>query len=134
MDHMKLGDPYRLSCGHMGRIVWMSKDKETFAVKAPTGAGSCCNTKGNPPIFLIRTRHRNPQPRFNTSHLSTLVSRFLRTLEAMKAWNQPDSLKGEAELKHHLCNIIEYTFYYHKQQITEQEVEQLVDLLEKGGK
>ena len=69
-----------------------------------------------------------------TSHLTTLVSRFLRTLENVKSWNQLDSLKGEAELRHHLSNIIEYTFYFHKQKITEQEVEKLVHLLEKGGR
>ena len=68
-----------------------------------------------------------------TSHLTTLVSRFLRTLENVKSWNHLDGLKGEAELKHHLCNVIEYTFYFHKQQITEHEVEKLVYLLEKGG-
>jgi len=69
-----------------------------------------------------------------TSHLTTLVSRFLRALENVKSWNQLNSLKGEAELKRHLCNIIEYTFYFHKQQITEQEVARLVYLLENGGK
>ena len=69
-----------------------------------------------------------------TSHLTTLVTRFLRALENVKRWNQLDSLTGEAELQRHLCNIIEYTFYFHRQQITEQEVEQLVDLLENGGK
>ena len=131
---MKLGDAYRLRCGHTGRIVWISEDEGTCAVKTPTGAGSCCNTKGNPTIFLIPTPHRTPQPHINTSHLSTLVRRFLRTLDAMKTWNQLNALEGEAELKHHLCNIIEYTFYYHKRQITEQEVEQLVNLLEKRGK
>ena len=131
---MKLGDPYRLRCGHMGRIIWISEDEETCAVKASTGAGSCCNTKGNPTIFLIPTPHSNLQPQVSTSHLSTLVRRFLRTLDAMKAWNQLDRLKGDAELKHHLCNIIEYTFHFHKQQITEEEVEQLIDLLEKRGK
>ena len=67
-----------------------------------------------------------------TSHLTTIVSRFLRTLQNMKSWNQLESLKGEAELRHHLCNIIEYTFYFHKQQVTEQEVEKLIHLLENG--
>lgn len=69
-----------------------------------------------------------------TSHLTTLVTRFLKTLENVKSWNQLDSLRGEAELKRHLCNIIEYTYYFHRQQITEQEVAQLVYLLERGGK
>jgi len=66
-----------------------------------------------------------------TSHLTTLVNRFLRTLENVKSWNQLDSLKGEARLRHHLSNIIEYTFHFHRQQITEQEVEKLIYLLEK---
>jgi len=135
---MKIGDPYRLSCGHNGRIVWISKDKETFAVKARVGAGLCCNRKSqnrtwNPTVFLIRTSDKNPQTQPNTSHLTTLVSRFLKTLQNMKFWNQLDSLKGEAKLRHHLCNIIEYTFYFHRQQITEQEVEKLIQLLEEGG-
>jgi hypothetical protein len=134
MDQMKLGDPYRLGCGHTGRIIWVSKDKETFAVRAPIGMGSCCNTKGNPTIFPIPTSHGNTHTVFKPSHLSLLVGRFLRTLEDMKAWNQLKALKGAAQLKHYVSSIIEYTFYFHKQQITEQEVEQLVDLLEKGGK
>lgn len=70
----------------------------------------------------------------NVSHLTTLVHRFLQTPANMRPWNPLDSLIGAAELKHHLCNIIEYTFYFHKQQVTGQEVEQLVDLLEKGEK
>lgn len=82
----------------------------------------------------MRRPHRNKEAQVTTSHLTTLVHRFLQTLAKMKSWNQLSSLKGEAELKHHLCNIIEYTFHFHKQQITEQEMEQLVDLLEKGGK
>jgi hypothetical protein len=61
------------------------------------------------------------------------VTRFLRALESVKRWNQLDSLVGEAELKRHLCNIIEYTFYFHRQQITEQELEHVVYLLENGG-
>ena len=136
---MRLGDPYRLSCGHYGRIVWISKDKDFFAVKARVGAGSCCNRKiqngrWKQTVFLIKTCNKNPQPHNNTSHLTTLVSRFLRTLQNMKPWNQLDSLKGEAKLRHHVCNIIEYTFHFHKQQVAEQEVEKLMQLLEEGGK
>jgi hypothetical protein len=135
---MKLGDPYRLSCGHDGRIVWISKDKDFFAVKARVGAGSCCNRKiqngrWKPTVFLIKASDENPQPHTDTSHLTTLVSRFLRTLENVKSWNQLDSLKGEAKLRHHVCNIIEYTFHFHRQQVTEQEVEKLMQLLEEGG-
>ncbi|MFQ5836566.1 MAG: hypothetical protein ACE5HG_01810 [Candidatus Bathyarchaeia archaeon] len=135
---MKLGDPYTLSCGHKGKIVWISKDEENFAVKARTGAGSCCNRKSqngtwNPTVFLIKKSDKNPHTYANTSHLTTLVSRFLKTLQNMKFWNQLDTLKGEAKLRHHLSNIMEYTFYFHKQQITEQEVEKLIHLLEKKG-
>ena len=79
---------------------------------------------------MMATKQEN---RPMTSHLTMFVTRFLRALENMKSWNQLDSLKGAAELKRDLCNIIEYTFYFHKQQITEQEVEQLVYLLESGG-
>lgn len=77
----------------------------------------------------MSSQHKRREAQTTTSHLTTLVHRFLQTLADMKSWNQTRSLKGEAELKHHLSNIIEYTFHYHKQQITEQEVEQLVDLL-----
>ena len=125
-------------CGHDGRIVWISKDKDSFAVKARVGAGSCCNRKiqngrWKPTVFLIKTSEENPQPHSDTSHLTTLVIRFLRTLENVKSWNQLDCLKGEAKLRHHLCNIIEYTFHFHRQQVTEQEVEKLMQLLEEGG-
>jgi len=134
----ELGDPYRLSCRHMGKIVWISKNKEVFAVKARTRASSCCNKKRrdgtwNPTVFLIKTSDKNSQTHTYTSHLTTLVSRFLKTLEYVKSWNQLDTLKGEAELKRHVCNIIEYTFYFHKQQVTEHEVEKLIQLLERRG-
>jgi hypothetical protein len=68
-----------------------------------------------------------------TSHLTTLVNRFLTTLENVKHWNQLNNIVGEARLRHHLSNIIEYTFYYHKKLVTEQEVETLVQFLEEGG-
>lgn len=135
---MRLGDPYRLSCGHVGKIVWISKNGETFAVKARTGAGSCCNRKRrnrtwNPTVFLIKTSDKNSLTHANTSHLTTLVSRFLKTLQNMKSWNQLDTLKGEVKLRHHLSNIMEYTFHFHKQHVTEQEVEKLIHILEKEG-
>lgn len=132
----KLGNPYRLSCRHMGKIVWISKNQEVLAVKSCTRASSCCNKKRrdgtwNPTVFLIKTSDKNSQTQTHTSHLTTLVSRFLKTLEYVKSWNQLDTLKGEAELKRHVCNIIEYTFYFHKQQVTEHEVEKLIQLLER---
>lgn len=88
------------------------------------------------------------------SHLTTLVNRFLATLENMRRWNyglqrisENTPLEGEKELKHHLANIIEYVFYVDKVQtdlmrpnqfrydrsrldITFKEVERLVNLLE----
>lgn len=79
-------------------------------------------------------QHQSQEVRAVTSHLTTLVHRFLQILQSIRTWNQLDSLKGEAEVRHQLSNIIEYTFYFHKQQITEQEVEQLIQLLEKGEK
>lgn len=78
--------------------------------------------------------HKSREVAAVTSHLTTLVHRFLQTLQNIRTWNQLDSLKGEAELRRQLSNIVEYTFYFHKQQITEQEVEQLIQLLEKGEK
>jgi hypothetical protein len=51
----------------------------------------------------------------------------------MKDWNHIDNLAGENKLKHYLSNIIEYTSYYHKNRVTPQEVETLVQILEKGG-
>jgi hypothetical protein len=68
-----------------------------------------------------------------TSHLTTLVNRFLTTLENVKHWNQLNNIVGKARLRHHLSNIIEYTFYYHKKLVTEQEVETPVQFLEEGG-
>jgi len=68
-----------------------------------------------------------------TSHLTTLVSRFLTTLNDIKRWNQIDNLVGDVRLRHQLSNIIEYTFYYHQKLVTEQEVETLVQILEEGG-
>ena len=67
-----------------------------------------------------------------TSHLTTLVNRFLITLDNIKRWNQLDNLVGEARLRHHLSNIIEYTFYFRQKLVTEQEVETLVKILEEG--
>jgi len=81
----------------------------------------------------ITLSHKNRADQHRVSHLTTLASRFLRTLEDMKSWNKLDSLKGENELRRHLSNIIEYTFYFHRKQITIQEIESIVRLLEKGG-
>lgn len=64
-----------------------------------------------------------------TSHLTTLVKRFLTTLENIKCWNQLDKLIGEDRLKHNVSNIIEYTFFLQKL-VTEQEVETLTQTLE----
>jgi len=138
LKRVSLGDHCTLRCGHEGRIVWISSDGDTLAVKAHTGAHSCCNRKThnglwNPTIYLVKTKNTNRQTENVTSHLTTLVDRFLRTLENMKDWNHIDNSVGEARLKHHLSNIIEYTFYYHKKWVTPQEVETLVQILEKGG-
>lgn len=51
----------------------------------------------------------------------------------VKFWNQLDTLKGEVKLRHHLSNIMEYTFHFHKQHVTEQEEEKLIHILEKEG-
>jgi hypothetical protein len=67
-----------------------------------------------------------------TSHLTTLVNRFLAALERLKTQHQLNQLAGEPELRRHLANIIEYTFYVHKPQVTEPEVETLTHLLERG--
>lgn len=84
-------------------------------------------------------RHRSSQDHSNepgyvkeahVSHLTTLVDRFLSTLDNVKTWNHLRNLVGEAELRRHLSNIIEYTFYFHKDQVSEQEVENLMRLLE----
>jgi hypothetical protein len=67
-----------------------------------------------------------------TSHLTTLVNRFLAALDNVKARHQLNHLAGEPALRRHLANIIEYTFYVHKPQITEHEVETLTHRLERG--
>jgi hypothetical protein len=130
----QLRESYNLPCGHEGRIVWISSDGDTFAVKARTGAHSCCNRKThnglwNPTIYLTKTN----RSQIVSSHLTTLVERFLRTLDNMKDWNQLDNLVGESRLKHNISNIIEYTFHYRQKLITAQEVETLVQILEEGG-
>lgn len=51
------------------------------------------NGRWKPTVFLIKTSDKKPQTHTDTSHLTTLVSRFLRTLENVKSWNQLDSLK-----------------------------------------
>jgi hypothetical protein len=66
------------------------------------------------------------------SHLATLTNRFLTTLNNIKKWNQLDHLVGEDRLKHHVSNIIEYTFYFRQKLITEQEIETLVKFLQEG--
>jgi len=78
-------------------------------------------------------KHAKLDSRVQTSHLTTLVSRFLTTLNDIKRWNQIDNLVGEVRLRHQISNIIEYTFYYHQKLVTEQEVEALVQILEEGG-
>jgi hypothetical protein len=30
---MKIGDAYPLSCGHVGRVIWLSEDGATMAVR-----------------------------------------------------------------------------------------------------
>jgi hypothetical protein len=77
--------------------------------------------------------NKNLSNKTEASHLTTLVNRFLTALENIKHWNQLDNIIGEARLRHHLSNIIEYTFYYHKKLVTQQEVETLVQILEEGG-
>lgn len=67
------------------------------------------------------------------SHLTTLVNRFLRAISQIKSWNMLDDLKGEIELRQHVSNIIEFTFFVHLNEITEKEVENLVQILENGG-
>jgi len=77
--------------------------------------------------------NKNLSNKTEASHLTTLVNRFLTALENIKHWNQLDNIIGETRLRHHLSNIIEYTFYYHKKLVTQQEVETLVQILEEGG-
>jgi len=81
----------------------------------------------------MTNQHNSFSKKTQSSHLTTLVNRFLTTLENTKHWNQLDNLIGETRLKHHLSNIIEYTFYLRQKQVTEQEVETLVQILEEGG-
>jgi len=81
----------------------------------------------------MTNQHNSFSKKTQSSHLTTLVNRFLTTLENTKHWNQLDNLIGETRLKHHLSNIIEYTFYFRQKQVTEQEVETLVQILEGGN-
>ena len=61
---MKVGDAYRLPCGHEGKITWIHED--TIAVEGPTRGNFCvqCNprsSRSHPTVFLI-SLHQGKDP------------------------------------------------------------------------
>lgn len=61
----KVGDRYRLACGHEGRVVWISPKGDTFAVK---GAKRTCHFCGkrtsgdwSPSVYLLSGDERADQ-------------------------------------------------------------------------
>ena len=62
---MKVGDRYRLACGHEGRVVWISPTMDRFAVK---GVKRSCRTCGkrtsgewSPSVYLLSGDERAAQ-------------------------------------------------------------------------
>ena len=58
MADLKVGDGYRLDCGHEGRVVWISEDRKTIGV---TGVNESCRSCGKttssnwtPTVYFIR--------------------------------------------------------------------------------
>jgi preprotein translocase subunit YajC len=53
---MKVGDRIPLSCGHQGRVVWISDDGVTIAVKGShSSCRTCYKAIGNPTVHLMDT-------------------------------------------------------------------------------
>jgi hypothetical protein len=56
---MKLGDRVPLSCGHMGRVVWISEDAARMAVRGSSRSCSVCGkgSKGRrtQTVYLMNT-------------------------------------------------------------------------------
>ena len=54
---LKIGDRYKLECGHEGRVVWVSNDYKTIGVAGVRRSCSVCGKKstGNwsPNVYLI---------------------------------------------------------------------------------
>jgi hypothetical protein len=58
---MKIGDRVPLSCGHQGRVIWISEDGKTIAVKGShSSCRTCYKAKGNPTVHLrpVTSRER----------------------------------------------------------------------------
>jgi hypothetical protein len=53
---MNLGDRVPLRCGHQGRVVWISEDATTIAVKGTQrSCPTCYKNNKNPTVYLITT-------------------------------------------------------------------------------
>jgi hypothetical protein len=51
---MKRGDRVPLRCGHQGRVVWISDDDATVAVRGSRrSCPGCYKNRVNPTVFLI---------------------------------------------------------------------------------
>jgi hypothetical protein len=51
---MNIGDRVPLECGHQARVVWISEDGKTIALKGSRrGCSTCYKARGNPNVYLI---------------------------------------------------------------------------------
>jgi hypothetical protein len=62
---LKVGDRYQLACGHEGRVVWISHNGDTFAVRGVTRSCRTCGkrTSGawSPTVYLLSGDERAEQ-------------------------------------------------------------------------
>lgn len=51
---MNLKDQVPLECGHLGRVVWISEDATTIAVRGTRrSCPTCYKDRGNPNVYLV---------------------------------------------------------------------------------
>lgn len=59
MRPSKVGDRLPLACGHLNRVIWVSEDQQTIAVKgALRNCPVCCKGSGNSRVsnvYLLST-------------------------------------------------------------------------------
>jgi len=60
---LRVGDRYRLNCGHEGRIVWVSEDRKTIGVVGVNGSCRSCGKKSSggwtPTVHLMQLKLTN---------------------------------------------------------------------------
>jgi hypothetical protein len=46
-DTVKVGDEYQLDCGHIGKVIWISHDEQSFAVQGKRRSCIHCGKKSS---------------------------------------------------------------------------------------